>query len=736
MKQIIDTSRNPALTDTAIKPLKQNHFQQLDTYPPRQVYPDPGRRVKRLDTYPPRPIHRNPPQQAPDLERVSEHWILCGDVNHPGAPMNALRLCATGPKRNLGINISAINLALREDISPIFEDAILIGVYSTVADRIISDRNAGNDREHHHIFKFVIRVNFPDFWTSTGIRKELEETLGSLTGNSYLFEFKPLLSKEQKPIPIAVRVGSRSLLRDQVDEVQLLSGGLDSFGGAIDSIVNRQRKVVLVSHCPSKTIWKTQNSLAVDLYNHSKTRGPGFIYAGISPFDNNTRHQRIGAFLNVALAGAFAGLLGQNKILIHKNGVSSLNLQLSPQAMKTQTIPSTHPRILKRFSRLLSAMAGKSITIENPFEFKTRAEIVKQIAQNGAAHLIAHTVSCNQSPLDSDNQHCGTCSQCMDRRFAVCANRLKKQDAEYDVRLHSRKWEERENRKRLIAYVAAANRCAAATSLREFQNNVANINQNTGHINQRVFEMYRRHGKTVGQVVSSLSEYISKRVEEGKLTTNTSLIMLSAEGLRRSTNPPRSEHKVARYRIDPKSYSENVFLPMGDYWIMRFNGGVILTIKADRGFYYIRYALKRPDHSFTAFELIEMYEGRQISKRPSALALNADEKAINSVIKRLKEVKEKRDMASEAGDKAAVARYKIEEKQLAHYLCQERGLGGKFRPIQLFKEKARCSVSRAIRRAIERIREESQPMANHLATYIRTGFHIGYIDNGISNWQL
>jgi hypothetical protein len=74
--------------------------------------------------------------------------------------------------------------------------------------------------------------------------------------------------------------------------------------------------------------------------------------------------------------------------------------------------------------------------VDNPFIFKTKTEVVSLIGQCGGSHLIALTRSCSHQIFSSKTQvHCGTCSQCIDRRIAVLAAGLGEHDPGYDYQI-------------------------------------------------------------------------------------------------------------------------------------------------------------------------------------------------------------------------------------------------------------------------------------------------------------
>ena len=83
---------------------------------------------------------------------------------------------------------------------------------------------------------------------------------------------------------------------------------------------------------------------------------------------------------------------------------------------------TTHPQALAGFRRVLSALLGRPFGVANPFVWLTKAEVVRRIAANGFADLIRHTRSCTRvRDMTVMYPHCGRCSQCLDRRFAILA---------------------------------------------------------------------------------------------------------------------------------------------------------------------------------------------------------------------------------------------------------------------------------------------------------------------------
>src|SRR5207249_4220488 len=105
-------------------------------------------------------------------------------------------------------------------------------------------------------------------------------------------------------------------------------------------------------------------------------------------------------------------------------------------------------------------LAGKTFTVENPLLWKTKAEVVRLIADAGCGPLIKYTTSCTSTwEMTKQYPHCGTCSQCIDRRFAVLAAGQQGNDpAEaYKVDLLIGERTEGDPRTMLAAYLETAN---------------------------------------------------------------------------------------------------------------------------------------------------------------------------------------------------------------------------------------------------------------------------------------
>ena len=210
----------------------------------------------------------------------------------------------------------------------------------------------------------------------------------------------------------------------KADEVVLFSGGIDSLSGAVEELATGAKKVALVSHRSSPKIYVHQKQLVTALMQRFPKR---LIHIPVlvtrqEPLPVQEHTQRSRSFLYTALACVVARLFGNTRIRFFENGVVSINLPISEQVVGARATRTTHPLVLERFREFFSEAVGESIEVENPFIWKTKADVVRSIVERGCGPLIKDTVSCTRSyDITRLHTHCGCCSQCLDRRFAVLA---------------------------------------------------------------------------------------------------------------------------------------------------------------------------------------------------------------------------------------------------------------------------------------------------------------------------
>jgi hypothetical protein len=172
--------------------------------------------------------------------------------------------------------------------------------------------------------------------------------------------------------------------------VVLFSGGLDSLAGAISELVGIERCVALVSHQSAPKIVSRQRDLVEALRAHVGRHRLFHVpvWANKDKAVGKEFTQRSRSFLYAALGFVVARMFGLTRIRFFENGVVSLNLPIVPHVLGARASRTTHPQVLSGFSKLFSALVNESFTVQNPFLWNTKTDIVRMISEHGCAELI------------------------------------------------------------------------------------------------------------------------------------------------------------------------------------------------------------------------------------------------------------------------------------------------------------------------------------------------------------
>jgi hypothetical protein len=103
-----------------------------------------------------------------------------------------------------------------------------------------------------------------------------------------------------------------------------------------------------------------------------------------------------------------------------------------------------------------------------------------------------------------------------------------------------------------------------------------------------------------------------------------------------------------------------------------------------------------------------------------------DARAKEAYRRRLTEIEEDLDEARATGDTERAARTEQERDFLVRELSRAVGLGRRDRPAGSASERARASVTRALRQALARIREYDPLLGDHLDRTVSTGSYCAY----------
>ena len=104
-------------------------------------------------------------------------------------------------------------------------------------------------------------------------------------------------------------------------------------------------------------------------------------------------------------------------LYVCENGFISINPPLTTARVGSLSTRTTHPVFIGHFQQLLDA-AGLRVVIENPYQFKTKGEMLRECPnQTFLKTHAAETTSCGRFGYFG-YQHCGRCVPCLIRRAA------------------------------------------------------------------------------------------------------------------------------------------------------------------------------------------------------------------------------------------------------------------------------------------------------------------------------
>jgi 7-cyano-7-deazaguanine synthase in queuosine biosynthesis len=342
----------------------------------------------------------------------------------PDPDVQRLTLEAHGDDKNINLRISDISRSMVSNVPDLLLDLLEIASYIYCADQRASrgsEKLAHAGREWRRSMHFTVPVRYPEIWSGTELSSALHETLSFLSDDTYQFSFvdakRPFAEKE---------VYFDNLFDDanDADEVALFSGGIDSFAGAIETIAGLGRKTVLVGHHSAPKVFAVQKELVASL--RKAGHADRFLYVPVNVTNTGVQAtettQRSRSFLYASLAFVIARMFGKSAFTFFENGVVSFNLPIARDVLGGRATRTTHPKVIRGFEAIFSALAGERIEVRTPYIWLTKKEVVGKILENGFGHLLSSTVSCVHPMLWTTSvRHCGVCSQCIDRRFAVLA---------------------------------------------------------------------------------------------------------------------------------------------------------------------------------------------------------------------------------------------------------------------------------------------------------------------------
>jgi hypothetical protein len=282
---------------------------------------------------------------------------------------------------------------------------------SVIAADLAGHRDASPDGWTRE-FDLQVSVTDPDFWnTQQGLIRGL---LGDLTTDRWQISFQ---GGGIAPVPAGIP------LRPDKDCATLLSGGLDSFVGALDLVAGGKRPFA---------VSQVDRGDADHQRTFAQAVGGGLRHLQLNhntsiPDPERPPSQRARSLIFIAFGVLAATTLeryhaGESITLyVCENGFISVNPPLTGARLGSLSTRTTHPIVLKQLQQLLD-LAGLRVHMENPYQPRTKGEMLREcVNQPLLRTYAAQTTSCARFKRYGF-RHCGRCVPCLVRRAAFLAS--------------------------------------------------------------------------------------------------------------------------------------------------------------------------------------------------------------------------------------------------------------------------------------------------------------------------
>lgn len=466
--------------------------------------------------------------------------VLCNHGDSKALPQNfdaTLNINPTPPDQNLQLHVDNISHQILSNVNPLAHDLLEIAGYTYYADCSIKRGEEANiyaDRWQRK-FELVVPVSDPTRWDNPEIKSVLKETLEFLTGDEFSFNF---IECGPRPRQLYLNLGDSLPAFPGSDCLCLFSGGIDSLVGSLFLLKERNERPLLVSHRSVPVMDKRQKHLVKLVQDRNQEWQFPHLSVWINRMGNRAveNTQRSRSFLYLSIASAVAFQLGMEKIYVCENGVVSLNIPISGQTVGTMLTRTTHPKFLALFNEFIKKLFKKDFSVENPFIFCTKTELLDMLTRWDQSELLQATVSCSYTQGKTKMQpQCGTCSQCIGRRFSVVAAGLEGHDRpeyyEKDVFLDSLE----EGRETAFAegYVRTAFEIIELDDVQffsrypELEEAVHFLGIPPDDCGQKLYDLFQRHATEVVKGATGKCNVHQKELLAGKLPDNCLISMLA-----------------------------------------------------------------------------------------------------------------------------------------------------------------------------------------------------------------
>ncbi|MEO7803141.1 MAG: adenylate/guanylate cyclase domain-containing protein [Actinomycetota bacterium] len=169
----------------------------------------------------------------------------------------------------------------------------------------------------------------------------------------------------------------------------------------------------------------------------------------------------------------------------------------------------------------------------------------------------------------------------------------------------------------------------------------------------------------------------------------------------------------------------------GEFWTIEFRDEV-MRLKHSKGLGYLREMLSQPGRDI---HVLDLASGGHLDEDSGDVI---DGEASAAYRRRIVELEQELEEARSFNDPARVELANEELQAITDQLRAAFGIGGRARKSGSNTERARVSVTKAIRSTLEKISSNSQPLSAHLEATVKTGLYCSYSPDPESNskWEL
>jgi len=251
-------------------------------------------------------------------------------------------------------------------------------------------------------------------------------------------------------------------------------------------------------------------------------------------------------------------------------------------------------------------------------------------------------------------------------------------------------------------------------------------------------ELYQRHG--AGEPWLQRVRIERSLAKSGSPSSD----MISDTGrMRLPIKPPPGTSTAAAAKLS----SAGIFRKEGDYWTLSMSG-TEFRIRDVKGLHYIAYLLRNPEQELAVQDLVSVVSGQELPKTidqgeggliafglgDAGVALDARAKA--EYRGRLADLQDQLEAAERNNDIGRAATTRAEIEFIRDQIAASVGFRGRDRRVASHAERARVAVTKAIKSALERIRQNDREMGDHLSASIHTGYSCSYVPRSPTVWSV